>query len=70
MQFTLKEQMKALANHPDKAVIDLLTTLEGLQDDLYILRDDIKEEINNERLENFYDDFMGFDLPLNMITNI
>lgn len=61
MQLTLKEQMKALSNHPDQRVIDLITTLETLQDDLYILRDDIKEEINNGLLESFYDDFMSLD---------
>jgi hypothetical protein len=70
MQLTLKEQLKALANHPDEAVIDLINTIESLQDNLYMLKDDIKEEINNSQLESFYDDFMGFDLPLLPITMI
>ena len=69
MQLTLKEQMKALSNHSDQRVIDLLTTLERLQDDLYILKDDIKKGTDDGLLESFYDDFMGFDLQLGMISN-
>lgn len=61
MQLTLNEQIKALSGHPDQRVIDLIITLEALQDALFILRDDIKEEINNGSLESFYDDFMGLD---------
>jgi len=67
MQLTLKEQLKALSNHHDKAVIDLINTIESLQDNLYMLKDDIKDEINNNQLESFYDDFMGVDLPLSPI---
>lgn len=67
MQLTLKEQMKALSNHPDQRVIDLLVILETLQDDLYCVSEEVKEIGGN--LENFYDDFMGFDLPLAMIIS-
>lgn len=63
MNLTLSEQLKALSSHNDPKVIQLIQTIESLQDDLYCVRDTISES-NVGILESFYDDFMGITLCL------
>lgn len=63
MNLTLSEQLKALSSHNDPKVIQLVQTIEALQDDLYCVRDHVSES-DVFMLESFYDDFMGVTLAL------